>query len=386
MREEILNDEHLMFRESVRTFIAKEIEPHYARWEEQGRADRSVWEAAGAAGLLGLDMPQRFGGGGSDDYRFQALLAEELARAGTYAPCLPLHNEIVGPYLRTLTTPEQAERWLPGFCSGSLVTGIAITEPGAGSDVNAIRTSAVQVGDRWILNGSKTFVSNGHTADLFLVVARTPPTGRSARGPSATLLAVEADRPGFTRGRKIDKIGMRALDTAELFFEDVEVPAENLLGRAGRAFAYLMRNLVQERMWIGVSALAAAERTFEQTLRYAGERSVFGQAVGHHQYNRFVLAELATALAVARSHTDRAVLTHAEGRLTAEEAAMVKWWNTELCQKVVDRCLQLHGAGGVSQVFKLASMYAHQRTLRLADGPDEVHRDQVGRLEIAKYN
>jgi alkylation response protein AidB-like acyl-CoA dehydrogenase len=378
MREEILNDEHMMFRELVRTFIAKEIEPHYARWEEQGRADRSAWEAAGAAGLLGLDMPQRFGGGASADYRFQAILAEELARAGTYAPCLPLHNEIVGPYLRTLTTPEQAERWLPGFCSGSLVTGIAITEPGAGSDVNAIRTSAVQDGDHWILNGSKTFVSNGHTADLFLVVARTPPTGRSARGPSATLLAVEADRPGFTRGRKIDKIGMRALDTAELFFEDVEVPAENLLGRPGRAFAYLMRNLVQERMWIGVSALAAAERTFEQTLRYAGERSVFGQAVGHHQYNRFVLAELATALAVARSHTDRAVLTHVEGRLTAEEAAMVKWWNTELCQKVVDRCLQLHGGYGFVREYPVARAFLDTRVQTIYGGTTEVMKELIG--------
>jgi len=378
MREEILNDEHMMFRELARTFIAKEIEPHYARWEEQGRADRSAWEAAGAAGLLGLDMPQRFGGGASADYRFQAILAEELARAGTYAPCLPLHNEIVGPYLRTLTTPEQAERWLPGFCSGSLVTGIAITEPGAGSDVNAIRTSAVQDGDHWILNGSKTFVSNGHTADLFLVVARTPPTGRSARGPSATLLAVEADRPGFTRGRKIDKIGMRALDTAELFFEDVEVPAENLLGRPGRAFAYLMRNLVQERMWIGVSALAAAERTFEQTLRYAGERSVFGQAVGHHQYNRFVLAELATALAVARSHTDRAVLTHVEGRLTAEEAAMVKWWNTELCQKVVDRCLQLHGGYGFVREYPVARAFLDTRVQTIYGGTTEVMKELIG--------
>jgi len=378
MREEILNDEHMMFRELVRTFIAKEVEPHYARWEEQGRADRSAWEAAGAAGLLGLDMPQRFGGGASADYRFQAILAEELARAGTYAPCLPLHNEIVGPYLRTLTTPEQAERWLPGFCSGSLVTGIAITEPGAGSDVNAIRTSAVQDGDHWILNGSKTFVSNGHTADLFLVVARTPPTGRSARGPSATLLAVEADRPGFTRGRKIDKIGMRALDTAELFFEDVEVPAENLLGRPGRAFAYLMRNLVQERMWIGVSALAAAERTFEQTLRYAGERSVFGQAVGHHQYNRFVLAELATALAVARSHTDRAVLTHVEGRLTAEEAAMVKWWNTELCQKVVDRCLQLHGGYGFVREYPVARAFLDTRVQTIYGGTTEVMKELIG--------
>lgn len=381
MREEILEDEHRDFRELVRSFIAKQIAPHYAAWEERGMADRGVWREAGAAGLLGIDMPEEHGGGGNGDYRFQVILSEELARAGTYAPCLPLHNEIVGPYLRTLATAGQKRRWLPGFCSGSQVTAIAITEPDAGSDVGAMRTTAVDQGDHWVLNGAKTFVSNGHTADLFLVLARTPGGPRSARpsrGTSASLLVVEATRAGLTRGRKIDKIGMKALDTVELFFGDVVVPAENLLGRQGRAFGYLMRNLVQERMWIATSALAAAERVFEETLEYAGRRSVFGMAVGHHQSNRHLLAELATAIAVARSHCDRAVLAHTEGRLTAEDAAMVKWWNTELCQNVVSRCLQLHGGYGFVRDFAVARAFVDTRVQTIYGGTTEVMKEIIG--------
>ncbi|HZG07183.1 MAG TPA: acyl-CoA dehydrogenase family protein [Streptomyces sp.] len=378
MRDEILTEDHLAFRQLVRTFIAKEIEPHYARWEADGVADRSVWHAAGAAGLLGMDMPEEYGGGGNPDYRFQVILAEELARAGTYAPCLPLHNEIVGPYLRTLTTDGQKARWLPGFCDGSLVTAIAITEPDAGSDIQGMRTTAVRTDGGWVLNGRKTFISNGHSADLYLVVARTPDEPGPARGVSASIFAVEPHRAGFTRGRKLDKIGMTALDTAELFFQDVVVPGENLLGRTGRAFAYLMRNLTQERMWIAVSALAAAERVFADTLEYVRERSVFGQPVGRHQYNRFVLAELATSLAVARSHCDRAVLAHTEGRLGSEEAAMAKWWNTELCQTVVNRCLQLHGGYGVMREFPIARAYLDTRVQTIYGGTTEVMKEIIG--------
>ncbi|MCP2339300.1 acyl-CoA dehydrogenase family protein [Actinomadura rupiterrae] len=377
MRDEILTDEHRAFRETVRAFIEKEISPHYPRWEEEGAVDREVWRAAGAAGLLGMDVPEEYGGGGSTDYRFHAVLAEELARAGAYAPCLPLHNEIVGPYLRTLATPEQKARWLPGFCDGSLVTAIAITEPDAGSDIGAMRTGAVRDGDRWLLNGAKTFISNGHTADLFLTVARTPPERGGTRTASASLFVVEADRAGFSRGRRIDKIGMSALDTAELFFQDVAVPAENLLGAPGRAFGHLMRNLPQERLWIAVSALAAAERVFEDTLDYCRERTVFGRPIARHQYNRFVLAELATSLAVARSHCDRAVLAHTEGRLSGEDAAMVKWWNTELCQNVVNRCLQLHGGNGVVRGYPVARAYLDTRVQTIYGGTTEVMKEII---------
>jgi alkylation response protein AidB-like acyl-CoA dehydrogenase len=378
MREEILDDDHRAFRELVRAFVEKEISPHYPRWEAAGEVDRSVWRAAGEAGLLGTDMPEEFGGGGNPDYRFHAILAEELARAGTYAPCLPLHNEIIGPYLRTLATDEQKARWLPGFCDGSLVTAIAITEPDAGSDVRAMRTTAVRDGDRWILNGTKTFISHGHTADLYLTVARTPHEPGPGRGVSATIFVVEPHRAGFTRGRKLDKIGMSALDTAELFFQDVEVPAGNVLGRPGRAFGYLIRNLTQERLWIAVSSLAAAEKVFEDTLEYCRHRTVFGQAIGRHQYNRFVLADLATALAVARSHCDRAVLSHLEGRLSSEDAAMVKWWNTELCQNVVNRCLQLHGGNGVIREYPVARAFLDTRVQTIYGGTTEIMKEIIG--------
>ncbi|GGQ08885.1 acyl-CoA dehydrogenase family protein [Streptosporangium pseudovulgare] len=375
MRRDVFTDEHEAFRDLVRTFVAKEILPSYARWEEEGGADREVWRRAGRCGLLGMDVGTEYGGGGDPDYRHHVILTEELARAGVYAPALSLHNEIAGMYLRTLATEEQRRRWLPGFCSGDLVTAIAITEPDAGSDVQRLRTRAVRDGDRYVLNGQKTFITNGSAADLFLVVART---GGGPAASGASVLVVEADRPGFTRGRKLDKIGMRAMDTVELFFDDVEVPAANLLGKEGRAFAYMMRTLRQERMMIAVAALAAAEKVMEDTLAYCREREVFGRPVGHHQYNRFVLAELATALAVARAFTDRCVAEHAAGRLAAEEAAMAKWWNTELCQKVVDRCLQLHGGYGVVRDFPVARAFVDTRVQTIYGGTTEVMKEMIG--------
>ncbi|MFD9889694.1 acyl-CoA dehydrogenase family protein [Amycolatopsis sp. NPDC059027] len=382
MRNEIMDAEHHAFRELARAFIAKEITPHYPSWEAAGRVDRSVWRAAGDAGLLGMDMPEEYGGAGNPDYRFNAILAEELAAAGTYAPCLPLHNEIVGPYLRTLTTKEQKERWLPGFCDGSLITAIAITEPDAGSDIQAMRTTAIRDGDHWILNGSKTFISHAHTADLYLTVARTQQGQSRGQAVSASIFVVEPHRAGFSRGRTLDKVGMTALDTAELSFQDVVVPAENLLGKPGRAFAYLMRNLPQERLWIAVSALAAAERVLEDTLEYCRRRVVFGQAVGRHQHNRFVLADLATALAVARSHTDRALTVHNEGRLGSEDAAMVKWWNTELCQNVVNRCLQLHGGYGVIRENPVARAFLDTRVQTIYGGTTEIMKEIIGQSLI----
>lgn len=377
MRDEIMDADHHAFRELARAFVAKEITPHYPRWEAAGAVDRSVWRAAGEVGLLGMDMPSEYGGGGNPDYRFHAILAEELARAGTYAPCLPLHNEIIGPYLRDLATDEQKARWLPGFCDGSLVTAIAITEPDAGSDIKAMRTTAVRDGDRWILNGSKTFISHGHIADLYLTVARTPGERGPGRDASASIFVVEPDRAGFSRGRKLDKIGMAALDTTELFFTDVEVPAENVLGRPGRAFGYLMRNLPQERLWIAVSALAAAEKVFEDTLEYCRDRTVFGQAIGQHQYNRFVLADLAAALAVARSHCDRTLLAHTQGLLSSQDAAVVKLWNTELCQNVVNRCLQLHGGNGVIREYPVARAFVDTRVQTIYGGTTEIMKEII---------
>ncbi|MEZ0075104.1 acyl-CoA dehydrogenase family protein [Planotetraspora sp. GP83] len=375
MRRDIFTEEHDAFRDLVRTFVSKEILPHYSRWEEEGAADRGIWRKAGEYGLLGMDVDAEHGGGGHPDYRHHVIVAEELARAGVYAPALSLHNEIAGLYLRTLTTEEQKRRWLPGFCSGELVTAIAITEPDAGSDVQRLRTKATRHGDTYVINGQKTFISNGSIADLVLVVART---GSGTRAPEASLFVVESGRAGFERGRKLDKIGMRAMDTVELFFNDVEVPAENLIGREGRAFAAMMRTLRQERMMIAVEALAAAEKVFEDTLVYCRGREVFGRPIGRHQYNRFVLAELATALTVARSFTDRCIVEHDAGRLDAEEAAMAKWWNTELCQKVVDRCLQLHGGYGIVREFPVARAFVDTRVQTIYGGTTEVMKEMIG--------
>ncbi|MFC0863840.1 acyl-CoA dehydrogenase family protein [Sphaerimonospora cavernae] len=375
MRRGLFNEEHDAFRELVRAFVDREILPHYQRWEAEGRADRDVWRRAGRHGLLGMDVDAEYGGGGDPDYLHHVIVAEEMARAGVYAPALSLHNEIGGSYLRALTTEEQRRRWLPGFCSGDLVTAIAITEPDGGSDVQRLRTRAERRGDRYVLNGRKTFISNGATADIVLVVARTA-GGRDA--PDFSVLVVDPGSAGFARGRDLDKIGMRAMDTVELSFDDVEVPADNLLGREGRALAYMMRTLHRERMMIAVGAIAAAERIFEQTLEYCRGRVVFGQSVARHQHNRFLIAELATELAVARSFTDQCVAEQAAGRLSAEEAAMAKWWNTELCQKVVDRCLQLHGGYGVMREFPVARAFVDTRVQTIYGGTTEVMKEMIG--------
>ena len=384
MARDLFDPEHRAFADVVRTFVAKEIDDQYQDWERDGVTSREVWLAAGRQGLLGLDMPVRYGGGGQDDYRFQVILAEELARAGVYAPCIPLHNEVVGPYLRDLGTPQQHDRWLPGFCSGEKIGAIAITEPDAGSDLRGLRTRAVPGDDgSWVLNGQKTFISNGHLADLVIVVARTDGGSESRpRQPSATLFVVEAGMPGFHRGPKLDKLGMRALDSVELIFEDVRVPGENVLGRPGKALLYLMRNLRQERMWIAASALAAAEAVFAATLGYTRERKVFGRPVAHHQHNSFVLAELATALEVARAYTDRCIAEHGAGQLSTERAAMAKWWNTELCQRTVDRCLQMHGGYGFVRDYPVARAFADTRVQSIYGGSTEVMKEIIAQSLI----
>jgi alkylation response protein AidB-like acyl-CoA dehydrogenase len=369
---DLFEDEHDAYRELVRGFIGKRIVPEYARWETAGVVDREVWLEAGHLGLLGVDLPEKYGGGGATDYRFHVVLAEELATAGVYAPAFPVHNEIVGSYLRALATEEQCARWLPGFCAGELIGALAITEPDAGSDVAAMRTTVDRRGDDYVLSGCKTFISNGSLADLVLVVAR------EGRGRAATMLVVERGMPGFERGRHLDKLGMRALDTVELFFDGVVVPAANVLGRPGKAFSYIMRGLVRERTWIGVSALAAAERVFADTRAYCRRRQVFGRPVSEHQYNRFVLAELATELAVARTFTDRCVLAHVAGNLLDEDAAMLKWWNTELCRRVADRCVQLHGGYGFVRDFGVARAFVDTRVQTLYGGTTEVMKEMIG--------
>ncbi|MET9298947.1 acyl-CoA dehydrogenase family protein [Micromonospora aurantiaca] len=373
MDRAIFTADHLAFAELVRAFIDKEITPHHERWEADGIVDRAVWRAAGAAGLLGFFVDERYGGAGVTDRRFHAVLTEELARAGASGPAFGLHNDIIGPYLTDLTTEEQKQRWLPGFCSGEIVTAIAMSEPGAGSDLAGITTTAVRDGDDWVLNGQKTFISNGILADLVIVVARTDP-GAGRRGIS--LLVAERGMPGFERGRNLDKLGQKAQDTAELFFFDVRVPAANLLGVEGEGFAHLMRNLPLERLSIAVAALAGAETVFAQTLDYCRQRQAFGRPIGSFQHNRFVLAELATELRLGRVFVDNCLVAPDLG---AETAAMAKWWCTELQQRVVDRCLQLHGGYGYMREYPVARAYLDARVQTIYGGTTEIMKEVIGR-------
>jgi acyl-CoA dehydrogenase len=301
---------------------------------------------------------------------------EELARAGAHGPGFSVHNDIIGQYLIRLASPEQRERWLPGYCSGEIITAIAMTEPGAGSDLQGIAASAVRRGDHYVLNGQKTFISNGQLSDLVIVVARTDP---EAGHQGFSLLVVERGMDGFSRGRNLEKTGMHAQDTSELFFGDVRVPAANLLGDEGGGFIALMRNLPRERVAIGATALAAAECVFEQTLEYCKQRQAFGRRIGSFQYNRFMLAEMATELAVARTFTDRAVTEHIAGTLSNEDASMVKWWDTELCNKIVDRCVQLHGGYGYMREYPVARAFADGRVQTIYGGTTEIMKEIIGR-------
>ncbi|WP_240137156.1 acyl-CoA dehydrogenase family protein [Streptomyces sp. MUM 178J] len=376
MKRQIFAAEHDAFRDTVRAFLTKEVLPHYAQWEKDGIVSREAWRAAGRQGLLGLAVPEEYGGGGEPDFRFAAVLAEEFTRAGAAGLAVGLHNDIVGPYLTSLADDEQKRRWLPGFCSGETVTAIAMTEPGAGSDLQAIRTSAEDRGDHWVLNGTKTFISNGILADLVVVVAKTTPEG-GAKGLS--LLVVERGAEGFERGRNLDKIGQKAQDTAELFFHDVRVPKENLLGELNGAFVHLMTNLAQERMAIAVSGIAAAEHLLEITTQYVKEREAFGRPLARLQHTRFEIAEMATECAVTRTFIDRCIVDHSNGELDAVHASMAKWWATELQKRVADRCLQLHGGYGYMNEYPVARAFVDGRIQTIYGGTTEIMKEIIGR-------
>ncbi|MEV7023434.1 acyl-CoA dehydrogenase family protein [Kitasatospora sp. NPDC093558] len=376
MQRDIFTEQHDDFRDTVRSFLAKEVLPHYDRWEKAGIVDRSVWLAAGRQGLLGIAVPEEFGGGGAPDFRYAAVLAEEFARAGAPGLAIGLHNDIIGPYLTSLATEEQKRRWLPGFCSGEIITAIAMTEPGTGSDLQGIRTQAVDQGDHYLLNGAKTFISNGILADLVIVVARTTPEG-GAHGLS--LLVVERGTPGFERGRNLDKIGQKSQDTAELFFEDVKVPKENLLGELNGGFVHLMQNLAQERLAIAVAAIAGAEHLVEITTDYVKQREAFGRPLAKLQHVRFEIAELATECAVTRAFVDRCITEHNRYALTPADASMAKWWATELQKRTADRCLQLHGGYGYMSEFPVARAFTDGRIQTIYGGTTEIMKEIVGR-------
>ncbi|GAA0412250.1 acyl-CoA dehydrogenase family protein [Streptomyces luteireticuli] len=380
MKRQLFDDGHEAFRATVRTFLEREFTPHREQWEKDGIVSREAWRAAGRQGLLGLAVPEEYGGGGTADFRHSAVLAEEFARAGAAGFAVPLHNDIIGPYLTSLATEEQKRRWLPGFCSGETVSAVAMTEPGAGSDLQGIRTSAVDKGDHWVLNGSKTFISNGILADLVIVVARTTPEG-GAKGLS--LFVVERGAEGFERGRNLDKIGQKAQDTAELFFRDVRVPKENLLGELHGAFGHLMANLPQERLTIAVGSAAAAEHLLEATKRYVKEREAFGGPISRFQHIRFEIAEMATECAVTRTFVDRCIADHGAGELDAVHASMAKWWATELYKRVADRCLQLHGGYGYMAEYPVARAFTDGRVQTIYGGTTEIMKEIIGRALLA---
>jgi alkylation response protein AidB-like acyl-CoA dehydrogenase len=376
MRRTVFEAEHEQFREVVREFLAREVAPHAQAWEAAGIVDREVYRGAGKHGVIGFNVPEQFGGGGVADFRFNAVVAEELATAGPGTPAFTLHNDIVAPYLVSLGSPEQQQRWLPGFAAGDLIGAIAMSEPGAGSDLAGVRTHAERDGDDWILSGSKTFISSGINSDLVIVVTRTDPTA-GHRGFS--LLVVERDMPGFSRGRNLEKIGQKSQDTAELFFDRVRVPAANVLGQEGRGFYHLMHNLPAERLSIAVSAVAGARAVFDETVTYAKNRTAFGQPIGAFQHNRFVLAELDTELDLARTYVDRCLEGTLTGDLTAVEAAKAKWWTTELQKRVVDACVQLHGGYGYMLEYPVARAYLDARVQTIYGGTTEILKEIIGR-------
>ena len=378
MTRPIFTDDHEMFREAYRSFVERSLVPRREEWEAAGIVSRDVWEEAGAAGFLAFDTPEEYGGPGVKDFRYNLVVVEELARAGAMATGagFTLHSDVALPYFLRYCNDEQKQRWLPGMANGTLITAIAMTEPAMGSDLAGMQTTAIRDGDTYLLNGSKTFITNGINSDLVIVAAKTDPTQRH-KGMS--LLVVERDMEGFERGRNLDKIGLHAQDTAELFFNDVRVPAENLLGEEGTGFLQLVANLPQERLGIAAAGIAHGRAAFDQTLQYTKERTAFGQPIGSFQNSRFKLAEMATELEIGQTFVDRCVMENNAGTLTAETASMAKWWCTELQKRVMDACLQLHGGYGYMLEYPIAHAYLDARITTIYGGTTEIMKEVIGR-------
>lgn len=371
----IFDEEHEMFRDAARSFLQNEIGPHADRWAEQEIVDREAFLKTGEQGMLCMWADEKYGGAGVQDFRYEQILLEENARHGDVGFFIFLHSRLVGPYIGHLGTEEQKERWLPKCVSGEKILAIAMTEPGAGSDVSGIRTTAEDKGDHYLLNGSKTFISNGILADLVIVAAKTDAS--SSHGMS--LLVVERGMDGFERGKNLKKMGMHSQDTAELFFNNVRVPKENLLGEFNRGFYHLMHFLAEERLLSAVGALANAEAAFAVTMEYASGRRVFGQSVADFQVNRFKFADMRTEMDVAQAFLDRCVMVHNDGNLTAEDAAKAKLYTTELEDRVTDQCVQLHGGNGYMDEYPISRMYTAARVSRIYAGSSEIMREIIAR-------
>lgn len=377
MKRTIYDEDHEAFRGSVREFLDREVEPHLEEYAAAKALPREFWLSAGAQGLLGLEVPEEYGGSDAGDYRFNAVLTEELAKVNLTLPsCLGIHADIVAPYLVHLTTPEQRERWLPGFCSGELLTAIGMTEPSGGSDLAALKTTAVRDGQDWILNGSKTFITNGFSADLIVVAARTSPE-KKARG--ITLFGVDTTAPGFARGRKLDKVGQDESDTAELSFVDVRVADDDIIGELDSGFIHMMNWLPQERLGSAVTNLAHAKQILAETVTYAIDRKAFGQSIGQFQHNKFLLADLVTRIEVTQAYVDQCVLAHCAGELTPIDAAKAKWWTAQVQNDVLDHCVQLHGGYGYMNEYRVARAWRDARVTKIWAGSNEIMKELIGR-------
>ena len=377
MPRNVYGPDHEAFRETAREFVDRSLKPRAEDFIKDKAIGREVWLEAGAQGLLGLEVPEQYGGSEGGDFRLNAVLAEELSKfTAAASSCFGIHTDCVAPYLVDLGTEEQKQRWLPGFCSGELVTAIAMTEPSGGSDLAALRTTAVRDGDDWVLNGSKTFITNGYSADLVVVAARTSPEKR-ARG--ITLFGVETGMPGFERGRKLDKVGQEESDTAELFFTDVRVPGANVIGEVDLGFIAMMERLPQERIGAAVSNTAHAQQILLETIDYVKQRRAFGQPIGAFQHNKFLIAELQTKLEVTQAYVDDCVEAHAERRLSAIDAAKAKWWSAEVQNTVLDACVQLHGGYGYMNEYRVARAWRDARVTKIWAGSNEIMKELIGR-------
>jgi alkylation response protein AidB-like acyl-CoA dehydrogenase len=377
MRRTVFEPDHELFRESVREFVERTLLPLDEDIRTERMLRREVWLEAGRQGFLGMQVPEEYGGQDAGDFRFNAVVGEELARvAAAYNSIVSIHTDICAPYLLELATAEARKNWLPGFCTGELITAIAMTEPSGGSDLAALRTTAVRDGDAWTINGSKTFITNGGHADLVIVAAKTDPD-KGAKG--ITLFGVEAGMPGFSRGTRLDKVGQPEADTSELFFEDVRVPDSHLIGELNRGFVHMMERLPQERLSCAIGNLAHARGVLEETLDYVKERRAFGQPIGSFQHNKFLVAELITKLDVAQAFADQCLAAHVAGELGTEDASKAKWWTSEVQNEIIDGCVQLFGGYGYMREYRVARAWMDARVTRIWAGSNEIMKEIIGR-------
>lgn len=378
IKRTVYESEHEMFRDSFRKFLEDEAVPYHSQWEKDGQVDRELWRKAGQMGYLSPTVPEEYGGVGVD-FRYNAIVDEEVAKLGLSGIGFGLHSDIAVPYIMAYGTEEQKKKYLPGCVNGDIVTAIAMTEPGTGSDLQGVKTNAVLDGDHYILNGSKTFITNGQLADLIIVVAKTNPEA-GAKGTS--LLLVETGTEGFEKGQNLEKIGMKAQDTSELFFQDVKIPKENLLGAEGMGFIYLMQELPQERLSVGLNAIASAESILEQTLTYVKDRKAFGRAISSFQNTQFKLAEMSATLTMARVFVDKCLELHINGKLDVVTAAKLKMLTTDIQCDVIDECLQLHGGYGYMWEYPVARAYADARVQKIYAGTNEIMKLIIARSMV----